>query len=151
MRILLDANVLFAAAISPEGRSAALFLLATQGLCTLLASPHGVTEAPRNLEGRYPEALPRLERLLRAVTVVPEGAPSRVAWARRLGLPEEDAPILAAAADAGAEVLVTGDVAHFGPLFGRAIEGVQVLRLADTLRQVLTRRTKKLRRRTTDP
>ena len=137
MRVFIDANVLFAAAISPEGRSAALFLLAERGLCELVISPYAVTEARRNVEARYADALGRLERLLRNVTTVPEAAPSRVAWARRQGLPEEDAPILAAAADAGAEVLVTGDRAHFGPLFGHTIGGVRVLRLADTLNLVL--------------
>ncbi len=137
MRVFIDANVLFAAAISPEGRSAALFLLAERGLCELVTSPHAVTEARRNVEARYADALGRLERLLRNVTTVPEAAPSRAAWAHRQGLPEEDAPILAAAADAGAEVLVTGDRAHFGPLFGHTIGGVRVLRLADTLNLVL--------------
>lgn len=137
MRVFIAANVLFAAAISPEGRSAALFLLGERGLCELVISPHAVTEARRNVEARYPDALGRLERLLRNVTTVPEAAPSRAAWARRQGLPEEDAPILAAAADAGADVLVTGDRAHFGPLFGHTIGGVRVLRLADTLNLVL--------------
>ncbi len=137
MRIFLDANVLFAAAISPQGRSAALFVLAEQGQCTLLTSPHVIAEARRNLQGRYPEAVGRLERLLRSVTIVPEAAPSRVAWARQHGLPEEDAPILAAAADAGATVLVTGDRTHFGALFGHTTGGVRVLSLADTLALVL--------------
>src|SRR3989337_2513651 len=137
MRVFIDANVLFAAAISPEGRSAALFLLAERGLCELVISPYAVTEARRNVEARYADALGRRERLLRNVTTVPEATPSRAAWARRQGLPEEDAPILAAAADAGAEVLVTGDRAHFGPLFGQTIGGGPGLRLADTLNLVL--------------
>jgi len=133
MRVFLDANVLFAAAISPEGRSAALFLLAERRVCTLLTSAHAVTEARRNLEGRYPDALERFERLAHRVTIVPEAASPRVAWARQQGLPDEDAPILAAAADAGVDVLVTGDRSHFGHLFGRTLEGVRVLGLAQTL------------------
>ncbi|MGH2374165.1 MAG: PIN domain-containing protein [bacterium] len=141
MRIFMDANVLFAAAISPEGRSAALFLLAEQGRCALLTSAHVVAEARRNLEGRYPDALQRFERLLRTVTIVPEATPSRVAWARRQGLQEEDAPILAAAADAGTGLLVTGDRAHFGPLFGHTVGGVRVLPLAATLGLVLGRKS----------
>jgi len=137
VRIFIDANVLFAAAISPEGRSAALFLLAEQERCTLLTSAHAVTEARRNLEGRYPDALERFEELLRVVTIVPEATRPRVDWARRQGLPEEDAPILAAAADAGAGLLVTGDRAHFGRLFGHTVGGVEVLSLAATLSLVL--------------
>lgn len=137
MRVFLDANVLFAAAISPEGRSAALFLLAGQGSCTLLASPHGIAEARRNLEARYPEATGRFESLLGLVTVVPEAPPALVAWGRRHRLPEEDAPILAAAVEARADVLTTGDKMHFGHLFGRSVRGVRVLRLADALALVL--------------
>ncbi len=133
MRIFMDANVLFAAAVSPDGRSAALFLLAAQGLCTLFTSPHAVTEARRNLEARYPDALERLEHLMHIATVVPEAASPRVAWARRQSLPDEDAPILAAATEAGVDVLVTGDRTHFGPLFGHTVGGVRVLGLADML------------------
>ncbi len=134
MRVFIDANVLFAAAISPEGRSAALFLLSERRVCTLLISAHAVTEARRNLEGRYPDALGRFERLTNKVTTVPEASSLRVAWARHQRLPDEDAPILAAAAAANADVLVTGDRSHFGHLFGRTLQGVRVLTLADTLK-----------------
>ncbi len=44
MRVFMDANVLFASAISPQGRSAALFILADQDACTLLTSTHAITE-----------------------------------------------------------------------------------------------------------
>ncbi|MBI4280545.1 MAG: PIN domain-containing protein [Armatimonadetes bacterium] len=137
MRIFMDANVLFAAAISPQGRSAVLFLLAQEGLCELLTSSHAVTESRRNLAARYPEAVERFESSLRIVTVVPEATSSRVAWARRHGLPEQDAPILAAAVAARADVLVTGDRTHFGHLLGQIAGGVRVLGLADTLRLLL--------------
>lgn len=133
MRIFTDANVLFAAAIGAEGRSALLFLLAEHGRCELLASPHAVTEARRNLEARYPDAVGRLEHLLGIASVVSEAPSSVVVRARRWGLPEEDAPILAAAIISRADVLVTGDRKHFGPLFDRTVGGVKVLSLSDTL------------------
>ncbi len=133
MRVFMDANVLFAAAISPEGRSAALFLLSDRRVCSLLISAHAVAEARRNLEGRYPDALGRFERLTKQVTIVPEASSPRVAWARRQRLPDEDAPILAAAAEASADVLVTGDRSHFGHLFRHTLQGMRVLTLADTL------------------
>lgn len=139
-RVFLDANVLFAAAISEGGRSAALFVLAERGLCQLVTSPHAVAEARRNLEARYHESLGRFTRLLAEVVVVPEATPSAVAWARRQGLPEEDAPILGAAVTAQVDVLVTGDRAHFGHLFGSKMGGVEVLGLAETLRRLLGRR-----------
>lgn len=136
-RIFLDANVLFAAAISESGRSAALFLLASRGQCVLVTSPHAAAEARRNLEARYPEAIGRFTRLLLDVVVAPEATPSAVAWARDQGLPDEDAPILGAALAAHADVLVTGDRTHFGRLFGRTVGGVQVLSLAETLERIL--------------
>ena len=135
-RVFLDANVLFAAAISEGGRSAALFLVIRDGLCELVASPHAVAEARRNLEGRYPQALGRFTELLRNVVMVPEALPSAVAWARNQGLPEEDAPILGAAVAASVDILVTGDRTHFGHLFGRKPGGVEVLGLQETLRRL---------------
>jgi uncharacterized protein len=132
VRVFADANVLFAAAISPAGRSAALFLLAARKACTLITSTHAVTEARRNIESRYPKAQDRFEELFRTVRVVPEALSSRALHAHQHGLPDEDAPILAAATEASAAVLVTGDRTHFGHLFGRAIDGVRVLTLAQT-------------------
>jgi predicted nucleic acid-binding protein len=143
MRVFLDANVLFAAAISPEGRSAALFLVAEHRFCILLSSAHAVTEARRNLEGRYADALERFEPLTRRATIVPEAAPQRVDWSCQQSLPNEDAPILAAAIDADADVLVTGDRKHFGHLFGRTLGGVRVLGLAETLTLVLEQKRRK--------
>ena len=140
MRVFADANVLFAAAISPEGRSAALFRLVERKVCTLHTSMHALTEARRNLETRYPDALRRFEQLVHSVTVVPEASSSQVVWARQQGLPDEDAPILAAAVDAGAAILVTGDRNHFGHLFGRTLAGVRVLRLAQTLSLLVDKR-----------
>ena len=50
-------------------------------------------------------------------------------------LPDKDRPILLAAAAAGATDLLTGDVTHFGPHFGRRLEGVLVLTPAQYLKQ----------------
>ena len=136
-RVFLDANVLFAATISENGRAAALFLLAKEELCELVISPHAIAETRRNLEARYPESLDRFARLLHKVVLAPEATSSAVAWGRDQGLPEEDAPILGAAVAAHVDVLVTGDRTHFAHLFGRTVGGVQVLSLADTLRRLL--------------
>ena len=43
------------------------------------------------------------------------------------GLPEKDLPILQAAVGLSCEVLLTGDKAHFGHLFGTEVEGTLVL------------------------
>jgi hypothetical protein len=42
-------------------------------------------------------------------------------------LPEKDVPILLAAVEARASHLIAADVRHFGPRFGKSIEGTFVL------------------------
>ena len=137
MRLFLDANVLFAAAYSPNGRSAALFALAGEGLCSLSSSRHAIDEAARNLALKAPDTMPAFERLLALLEVVPEADPRLVAWAAELGLPANDAPILAAAVASQLDLLVTGDRTHFGHLFGRTIGSVTVTVPGDALAIVL--------------
>lgn len=59
------------------------------------------------------------------------------AWASEQGLPPKDAPILAAAVQARADLLVTGDSRDFGPFFGRTLRGVKVVTPAQALAAVL--------------
>ena len=121
MKLFLDANVIFSAADREEGRSQDLVALARGGLCELLASAHALEEARRNLE-------------LKSAAEAPAAL---VVWARAQGLPLKDAPILAAAVHARADLLVTGDVRDFGHLFGRALRGTRVVTPAVALDQVL--------------
>jgi hypothetical protein len=44
-----------------------------------------------------------------------------------VNLPEKDRPVLAAAINHHCDILVTGDRTHFGPLYGKIIQGVSVL------------------------
>jgi len=138
MRLFLDANVLFAAAHSPDGRARALFELANRGQCTLITSAHAIEEARRNVAVKSPSSLEALVDLLGILDCVPEAGPRLVAWAAELGLPPNDAPILAAAAAAEADSLVTGDRTHFGHLFGKTVGNVQILSLAEGIRAVIT-------------
>lgn len=46
---------------------------------------------------------------------------------RGISLPEKDVPILLAAIAAHATHLLTGDVRHFGPYFGKKIEGITIM------------------------
>ncbi len=137
MRLFLDANVIFTAACSPEGRSAALFELASRRHCALVSSAFAVEEAVRNLRVKRPASVQRVDRLLGALTIQPEPTPAEVAWAIEQGLPPKDAPILAAAVAARAAWLVTGDRTHFGPLFGRPFRGVTIALPAEALARVL--------------
>ena len=137
MRLFLDANVLFTAAHNPGGRSAAIFQLARAGLCTVVTSPHALEEARRNLRLKHPSAASALEELVAATSIGPEALSEGVGWAVDQGLPLKDAPILAAAAHAGCDVLVTGDRTHFGSLYGKKLRGVEVLPPAEALERLL--------------
>lgn len=137
MKLFLDANVLFTAAWSPEGRAGVLFDLADAGYCSLCTSAFALEEARRNLALKAPAKLSCLERILPHLTIVPEPSPETVTWAQGLPLPMKDAPIMAAAVVCAADILVTGDRRDFGHLFGKSMEGVRVLSPRDALEEVL--------------
>ena len=119
LRVFLDANVLFAAAYSPDGLSALLIDLGAAGRVTLLTSPLAIVEAERNLEAKRPAALPALRGNLSAVRIVREPAPADVARLTPPELSSKDRPLLAAAIVAHATHFVTGDVADFGRWMNR--------------------------------
>ena len=143
MRLFLDANVVFSAAHSSEGNARALFELAAGSWCSLLSSPYALEEARRNIALRYSVVINELDRLITALEVVPEGSAERISWAVSLGVPEKDAPILAAASQARADCLVTGDKSHFGHLYGRKLGRLIVRSPADTLESLLKLRARR--------
>lgn len=119
-RVFLDANVLFSAAYRKESGLLRLWgLPGTQ----LVTSVYAVDEARRNLADD--EQQDRLNGLVESIevtataVVLPAGVDAIV--------PEKDRPILQGAVSAAATHLVTGDVRHFGPLFGQTVLGVKVL------------------------
>jgi len=137
--LFLDANVLFSAARDEGGRAAALFALAAKRRHRLLTSPHALEEARRNLELKEPDTLPRLRDLLGEIDVCPECLEENAEWAREQSLPEKDAPILGAALQARADLLVTGDRTHFGHLYGKRLGTVSVVTPAVALEVVRKR------------
>ncbi len=137
MKLFLDANVVFSAAHQEAGNAQALVALARAGRCTLQTSAHALEEAQRNLALKSRAYEARLADLLAIVERVPEAPAALVEWALGQGLRPKDAPILAAAAHAGADALVTGDARDFGALYGRTLRGVQVLAPARALARVL--------------
>ena len=137
MRVFLDANVLFSAAQRTASPLRLFFRLAEAGLCELLASPFALDEARRNIARKYPAEASELERLIAQVTICREAGVDQVQWARSTGLPEKDAPILAAAMQAKADVLVTGDRSDFGALYGKRIHGVEILTPRRALERIL--------------
>lgn len=135
--LFLDANVLFSAARSRYGRAAALVRLAEMGRCELLTSPHALEEARRNIGLKYPESAGELEGLIQHVRLVPEAGGDAYEAGLSSGLPPKDAPILGAALQGGADLLVTGDARHFGHLFGETVRATTVVTPADALKALL--------------
>lgn len=137
MHLFLDANILFSAAHNPDGNARALFSLAGKGIVELYCSQFARDEASRNIALKFPHCGDTLEELIKSTKLVPEPPPSVIRIATSAGLPEKDAPILAAAIAARVDLLVTGDKTHFGTLFGQQVEGVTTLPPADALALVL--------------
>jgi predicted nucleic acid-binding protein len=137
MRIFLDANILFSAAHGTESPLRAFFRLAEAGICELLASPYALDEARRNITRKYPAKTADLEHLIAHVAICPEASAEEARWARSTGLPAKDAPILAAAVRAKTDILVTGDRADFGRLYGRKLRGIEVLPPRTALERIL--------------
>ncbi len=127
-RVFLDANMLVSAALTPASRLSELW---GRPDVRLLASPHVVAEARRNVT--TPEAIARLDALLEAIIVLP-AEPADFAIENDPGLPAKDRPVLLGAIVAGADYLLTGDMTHFGRCFGRAFAGTTVLLPGDYLR-----------------
>lgn len=127
-RVFLDANVLVSAALKPDSRIATLWTLAD---VRLLASPYVLAEARRNMPDIV--AAERLERLLAALVVLPV-EPANFPIADDPNLPPKDRPVLLAAIVSGADVLLTGDITHFGGCLGRVVAGVRVLLPGEFLR-----------------
>ena len=137
MKLFLDANVVFSAAHREEGRAQDLIALARAGHCELLTSAHALEEARRNLALKSDRFERRLAEALANTVVVVEAPAALVEWAQAQGLPLKDAPILAAAVHAKAQLLVTGDARDFGHLFGRAMRGTRVVTPASAIDLVL--------------
>ena len=117
--IFLDANVLWSAATNPQ-RPHWRSLTARPPKADFITSHYALAEARRNLAA---QDLPELDRIVARLRLVPDafGAPPP-----GVVLPGKDVPILASAAAARADVLVTGDQ-HFGQYFGRTIGGVKIV------------------------
>lgn len=125
MRVFLDANILFSAVRSDAAIRQLLEML-LDARHDLVADAYVVEEARRNLQVKAPDAAPGLAGLLRRIRVEPFQPFDGDQDALRL-VPEKDQPVVASAIRLGCDVLVTGDRTHFGALYGRRVNGVQVL------------------------
>jgi len=116
MRLFFDANTLFTAAHNPKGKAALVIELGGQGHWALCTSAYAIEEARRNLEAKFPAALPGLAAL---VAHFDTGSESR-GHPCPDNLPAKDCPIYQAAHGCRATHLLTGDIKDFGPLMNQA-------------------------------
>ena len=139
MRLFLDANILFLAGYSRTSPVHDLLALGRAGACELVASGYAVEEARRNLAAKAPAgAVESLSAALADVTSVAEARAPALEIAATAALTDPaDVPILAAAIQCRADVLVTGDRRAFGRHFRTRLAGIEVLVLRDALRRVL--------------
>jgi predicted nucleic acid-binding protein len=126
MRVFLDANILFSAGKSAGAIRRLLEEIQARGH-ECIADEYVIAEARRNLEQKFPSALPDFENLLRGISRL-ASSPSLSTPSLALLLPEKDRPVLASAIQHQhqCQVLLTGDKTHFGRLYGQTIAGVCV-------------------------
>lgn len=125
-RLFLDANVLFSAAYLPGAGLLQLWKLKNVVLCS---SHYALEEARINLtdedqRGRLNNLSAMLHLFEASQGTLPQG----------ISLPKKDAPILLAAIEARSTHLLTGDIRHFGPYFGKKIDGLMIVLPGEYLR-----------------
>ena len=91
----------------------------------LCADGYVIEEARRNLAAKKHRSEADLEALLKRLTIIP-AQPLGDAIDALTVLPQKDRPVLAAAIRARCDALMTGDVAHFGRLLGKSVQGVTI-------------------------
>jgi predicted nucleic acid-binding protein len=107
LRVYLDANILFSASFRADHRFLQFWKMRD---LTPMTSQYAVDETQRNCVSEVHSA--RLASLL-GQTLLVSDIPGAF-LPHGIVLPAKDAPILAAAAFAGAHYLITGDKHHFG-------------------------------------
>ena len=104
-----------------------------------LASSYAVEEARRNLAAKGPAgASQAFNAVLADGTIVAEARVRALDAAATAALTDPaDVPILAAAIQCRADVLITGDRRAFGRFFRKDFRGIEILVLRDAIRRVL--------------
>jgi hypothetical protein len=116
-RIFVDADALFAGAVSPSeyGASLTILRMAEITLLEAVVSQQVVVEAERNLTEKFPKALPAFQLIVsRSLHLVPDPQPADLLPHAGLADPK-DLPILVAAVREKCQWLVTFNVRHFQP------------------------------------
>jgi uncharacterized protein len=111
-RVFIDANVLFAAALSLTGASHEILREGIRGNATIIVSDYVLREAERNLDRKQPLALPALRDLLEALAPAMVNPTQQQVLAATAFTEPKDAPVIAAAQHAEVDFLVTLDRRH---------------------------------------
>ena len=127
-RVFLDTNVIFSALYSPTGPPADILRLHIDGKIQIVVSQQVLEELARTIAAKLPTAAAAVQTLLLKAPpeVVPDPPPRIVkSWARLVD--PVDAPVIAAASEAGADYFVTGDEGFLGKASQIAKRGITVL------------------------
>ena len=142
IRVFLDANVIFAASDSATGAARVLVRLSKQAEgITLLATPYTIDEAERNIQRELPSAHPEFLAVREHLSTTLEPSEELVANLNThlpsgIRLPKKDLPVLGGAIVADADWLLTHDGDHFGPLYGKTVQGVEIMKPSTALRRL---------------
>ena len=120
MRVFLDANILFSAALPHSRMRTFLDVLLDRVDC--LINEFATEEARRNLAAKFPDGVESLERVVRRCEMV-----SQLTTGLGVELALKDLPILGGAIGGSATHLPTGDQRDFGKFWGQTIQGVKIV------------------------
>ena len=113
-RVFLDTSALIAGIISPTGAAHEVLRLCEAKVVELVVSRQVLTEADRNLSEKLPDLIPDYKALLPHLFphLVQDPSLKAVEQSGKV-INHKDAPILAAALEAGVDYLVTWNTRHF--------------------------------------
>ena len=135
MRLFLDANIAFSAALT-DGALRRLLYDLKHGSHVLMMDEYVWEEARRNLTVHRSTALQDLHNL--AVEIEIAGTETgRLSIDVPPGIPEKDVPVVKSAAAQRCDILLTGDRTHFESFFGKQIAGVTILSPRQTAERLI--------------
>lgn len=139
MRVFLDANILFSAALPASRMCGFIQIIMEHGDC--VTNFYAAEEARRNLSSKYPKSLNRLDNLLGQCQSI-----DAIATDLNVKVASKDVPILGGAVAGRATHLLTGDKRDFGRLWGKSVQGVlvvspQMLAVAMAQKGILKKKT----------
>jgi predicted nucleic acid-binding protein len=120
MRIFLDANVLFSASNNKSRIGELVFLLIDKGYA--FTSDLALEETSRNLLLKRAEWIAAFTSLRERIIKV-----QTIHFDIQVTLDAKDIPLLCAAIHARCDYFVTGDKYDFGHLYGKKIEGIEII------------------------